>query len=100
MAVRLRLLPDGIAIDTGDDRALIDLVDEHDGLSIPLGCRSTHCGSCLVRVAEGAGLIAPADDWERQVLARITREPTARLGCAVVITADAGELVLERLAPD
>lgn len=100
MPVRLILRPGGPGVPAPANSALIDLIDEHQSLSIPLGCRSTYCGSCLVRVVQGEAHLSVADDWERETLAKFSRAPGARLACAIVVTGDTGEVELERLSPD
>lgn len=106
MPVLLRLLPDGQTATAQPGEALIDLIDERS-LAIPLGCRSAHCGSCLVRVRSGASALLPASDWERETLARLCGDADARLGCSIIITSDTNperggpqiEVELERLSP-
>lgn len=77
-----------------------DIFDEHPQISVPVACRAGHCGSCLVRVIEGADKLAEPSAWERQTLRGFGSLPGLRLGCCLVITSDSGEITLERVAPE
>ena len=54
-----------VTAEVGD--TLVDLADDHDA-PVPFSCRSASCGICMVRVIEGAQLLAPALADEREVL--------------------------------
>jgi ferredoxin len=67
---------------------LLDLVDEHPGLSLPFACRAANCGTCLVRIRAGQPLVEPPGEWERIVLERVGAGPNTRLGCQLRINSD------------
>lgn len=73
-----------ITAQVGD--ALVDLADEHEA-PVPFSCRSASCGICMVRVVEGASLLAPARADEREVLREQGGMGRDRLTCQATIRA-------------
>ena len=99
LTVRLTLLPDDVCADVVAGEVGVDIFDEHPQISVPLSCRSAHCGSCLVRVVTGAAALGAATDWEKETLQKFGSDPALRLGCSIVIISDTGEITLERATP-
>ena len=99
LTVRLTLLPDGAHADVDRGEVGVDIFDDHPQVAVPLSCRSTHCGSCLLRVVEGAAHLEAASDWERQTVAKFGSDPGLRLGCSIVIASDTGRITIERATP-
>jgi adenylate cyclase len=55
------------------------------------------CGTCRVRVLEGAGALTPIGELEAAMLKRLHAGADVRLGCQAVV--QGGALVVERLVP-
>ena len=100
LTVRLTLLPDDASAEVERGETGVDIFDDHPQIAVPVSCRSIHCGSCLVRVVSGAELLAAASDWERETVAKFGSAPDLRLGCALVIESDTGQVTIERATPD
>lgn len=58
---------------------LLDVCDDARA-PIPFSCRGATCGTCLVDVLEGGGLLDPPEDAERQLLVALGATG-ARLTC-------------------
>jgi|GEM_PF-3251916 len=73
---------------------------EDAGVRSPFGCRVGTCGTCVVRILEGADLIDGVRQMEEDTLARIAQSegsPT-RLACRASLKPGArGKLVLEKV---
>jgi ferredoxin len=74
---------------------LLDLCDAV-AAPVPFSCRDASCGTCLVRVLEGAALLAPPNLHEARLLVRLGGGPDARLACQARIARGDGVL---RIAP-
>ncbi len=74
---------------------LVDVTDDHPQSAVPYACRSASCGTCRVRVLEGAeGLAAPEED-ELDVLDLFGDDPArVRLCCQIRLERDVPRLVL------
>lgn len=71
---------------------MLDDLDELGDPALTIGCRSAHCGHCLVHVEGGTAGVAAAGSSERQTLAELgiaDTQPQARLGCQLVLTGEA-----------
>jgi ferredoxin len=69
-------------------------------VSSPFGCRVGTCGTCVVRVLEGAELLEDAQQMEEDTLARISEATgsTLRLACRASVKDGArGLLRLEKV---
>lgn len=58
------------------------------GADITFGCRTGSCGTCRVRIAEGAEHCHPPGPEERDFLAGLGAPPDQRLACQVVVQGD------------
>lgn len=63
---------------------LVDIADEVLA-PIPFSCRSATCATCQVEVTEGAELLRPPDDDERELLELLNSPTTVRLACQAVV---------------
>lgn len=63
---------------------LVDIADEVLA-PIPFSCRSATCATCQVEVTEGAELLRPPDDDERDLLDLLNSPSTVRLACQAVV---------------
>lgn len=79
-------------VDAPEGGRLVDLCDER-ALPVPFNCRSASCGTCRIRVLEGADLLEePADD-ELDVLEIFGDRPgEKRLACQAKLRAGQGIL--------
>ncbi len=80
-----------VAVRIGDVRLtarqgqrLIELCDTHI-TPLHFCCRAGSCGTCLMRVLEGADNLSPITDNEEILLPELTEDPEARLACQVRI---------------
>lgn len=74
--------------------ALVDICDE-TRLPIPFSCRSVSCATCQVRVVEGADLLEPPEDDERDLLQFISAPADTRLACQARVRPGPGTIVLK-----
>lgn len=77
------------------------LVDARDEVRapIPLSCRSATCGTCLVEVVEGGGLLEPPNEAERELLALLDAGVRERLACQTRVRAQNGLVRVRVLRP-
>jgi len=68
------------------------MLDACDEASAPISfsCRSASCGTCRVEVLEGASLLEPANEDEREVLEIFATGPEQRLACQAIVRPGAG----------
>ena len=74
---------------------LVDMCDEILA-PVPFSCRSATCGTCQVEIIEGAELLEPPNDAERELLALLAGPENDRLACQARVRPGAG---LVRLKP-
>lgn len=72
---------------------LLDICD-HSIAPIPFSCRSATCGTCHVEVLEGAELLEPAREDERELLTILGNQPNHRLACQVRVRPGPGQVRL------
>ena len=84
---------EGRSIEAPGGGRLLDLCDEARA-PIPFSCRSATCGTCRVRVREGAGLLEPSDAAEKETLEIFGGPPDTRLACVARVRAGAGQVHL------
>jgi ferredoxin len=65
-----------------EGQRLIELCDSHV-TALQFGCRAGSCGTCLVRIVEGAHNLSGVTDNEKILLPELTGDPSARLACQV-----------------
>ena len=68
MMIRVRFEPSGFEVDAEPGEAIIDITDAHPAADVPYSCRAASCGTCRVRVVEGAEALAIAELEEIEVL--------------------------------
>jgi ferredoxin len=96
--VRIRIFPHGTELDCVGPARLVDLIDDREGVGLPLSCRGGTCATCRVRVQRGAELLEPASARERETLHSAGAAADERLGCQLSVCANAsGELVLSSI---
>jgi len=82
----VRLLVDDVCLELRPEAfpagglALLDLA-EQGKVAIESSCRSASCGTCLVRVREGAEHLTPPGVAERDLLSLLADTDDHRLGC-------------------
>ncbi|MEM9194620.1 MAG: 2Fe-2S iron-sulfur cluster-binding protein, partial [Myxococcota bacterium] len=72
----------------------------HPEADVPYSCRSASCGTCRVRVVEGAEGLSAAEDDELDVLDIFGNEDAVRLCCQIKLERDVPRLVLEVVDPE
>ncbi len=73
-------------VNVPDGGRVVDLCDEHILAGVPFACRHANCGTCRVRVTEGAELCEPPGDDELDLLERVFHDgPDVRLACQLVV---------------
>ena len=81
---------DSKTVDVPDGSLLVEL----DGkCSILFACRVGSCGSCKVKVVEGAGNIEPPNEVEQAGLSVFSTDPSERLMCVCRIKS--GKITVE-----
>jgi len=95
---RLRWLPSELTIEISKGERLLDALDEHPEIKLPVACRAANCGTCRVRVVDGVEGLVAADPWELDVLRRHDAAPDERLGCQLRFNNDTScaEVILAR----
>jgi ferredoxin len=83
----------GPAVHVDADGPLVDVCDDARA-PIDFSCRSASCGTCRVRVLEGAALLEPPRDDELEVLRLFDSPPDARLACQAKASPGAGVIRL------
>lgn len=74
--------------------ALADLCDDH-AAPIPFSCRSASCATCHIEVLEGAELLLPPEEEEKDVLdAVLSKPPRFRLACCARMRAGPGKVTV------
>lgn len=83
-------------IEAPEGGELVDLCDLHFA-PVPFSCRSASCGTCQVEVVEGAALLEPPGESERELLELLAGPPEARLACQARVRAGAGRVRVKPL---
>ena len=91
--VRVTFLPEDLLVEAPAGTPLQAIADAA-GAEITFGCRSGSCGSCRVRILEGADQCAPMAAEERDFLAGLQAPEDHRLACQVTVN---GPVVVEYL---
>jgi ferredoxin len=84
--------PESVAARSTGGR-LLDVCDEARA-PVSFSCRSATCGTCIVRVDQGASCLEPPDREERELLAALGLLKTHRLACRALVRPGSGHLVL------
>ena len=94
--VRIRVLPYLGELASEAPARLLDVLDDHGGLALPLSCRGATCATCRVHVRRGQELLEGAGAREQETLRGVGATADERLACQLELRADAhGELELE-----
>lgn len=96
---RVRFEPSGYETEMASGAAFIDLTDEHPEAEVPYSCRSASCGTCRVRVKQGAEAMLPPEDDELEVLEIFGDEGDVRLCCQLKLAKETDLVVLEVCDP-
>ncbi|MBN2193434.1 MAG: (2Fe-2S)-binding protein [Polyangiaceae bacterium] len=78
------------------------LVDICDALQapVPFSCRAASCGTCVVRVLEGAEHLVRPNDDEAVLLALMGQSESCRLACQAEVRAGPGRVHLQALGSE
>ena len=87
MKVHVHFLLEDLLVEAPEGTPLQRIADAA-GEDITFGCRTGSCGTCRVRIAEGAGNCTAPGPEERDFLAGLGAPPDQRLACQVVIQGD------------
>ncbi len=87
-----------LAVERPDGARVIDVCDDDLRAGVPFACRHANCGTCRVRVTEGAELCEPPDVDELALLeGRFHDPPDVRLACQLVVRPGPGTVRLRVL---
>lgn len=96
----MRLIVNGVALDLAAEEfppeglLLLDLA-EQGRIDLESSCRSASCGTCLVRVCDGAEHLSGPTAAERELLPLVASAEDHRLGCqARLLPSGPGRCVL------
>jgi len=79
----------GQTVDTAAGKMLKDVVKEQDW-PVAFGCENGVCGTCLIKVSEGAKNLSPTEGNEKQTLGAMgIDDGNHRLTCQCKINGDA-----------
>lgn len=92
---RVRFEPSGVECEVSPPARMIDVTDEHPDADVPFSCRAANCGTCRVRVLEGAQAMAPPSGDEAEILAVFGDEAGVRLCCQLELVTPTDKVVLE-----
>src|SRR5689334_18748398 len=84
--------------DAPDGGRLLDLCDDARA-PVAFSCRSASCGACRVDILEGASLLAPPADDEREVLRAFASPASHRLACVACALPGGGRVSLRWVDP-
>jgi len=77
---------------------VVDVCDDDLRAGVPFACRHANCGTCRVRLTEGAELCDPPGEDERALLTgRFRDPPDVRLACQLVVRPGEGTVRLRVL---
>lgn len=95
----LRFEPSGFHTTVSVGDRIVDVCDDHPESGVPFSCRAANCGTCRVRVLEGADAFARPEDDELGVLEIHGDGPDVRLACQLRVKAEAATIALEVVEP-
>jgi 2Fe-2S ferredoxin len=79
---------------------LVDVTDEFPEAEVPYSCRSASCGTCRVKVVQGAEAFDPPEDDELEVLEAFGEPSDVRLCCQLQLAREVPVVVLKVVDPD
>jgi ferredoxin len=81
-----------LEVDAPEGGRLLDLCDERRA-PVPFSCRSARCGTCRLRVLEGAEILEPPAELEADLLRLMGDDPARhRLACQAFVRRGTGRL--------
>ncbi len=87
MSVKVHFLLEDLLVEAPAGTPLQRIADAA-GADITFGCRTGTCGTCRVRLAEGASHCSAPGPEERDFLAGLGAPPDQRLACQVTVHGD------------
>lgn len=84
---KLTLLKSGQTYDVPAGTSFLDFCLE-SGAPHDFGCTVGSCGTCVLKVEQGAQNLSPMSKDERETVEMATDVPGARLGCQIKILGD------------
>lgn len=91
----VRFEPSGFEAEVEPGTRLVDVVDDHPEAAVPFSCRSATCGTCRVKVLEGAAALVPPRPEELEVLSLFGDPPEVRLCCQIQLAEETERVVLK-----
>ena len=91
---RVKFLPADLECEVPVPARIIDVTDDHPDTDVPYSCRAATCGTCRVRVEEGADALAPPGMEESEILHIFGNEPGVRLACQLEVVQPTERVVL------
>jgi ferredoxin len=85
-------VPDLVVEIAGSER-LLDICDQSHA-PVAFSCRGATCATCRVEILEGAELLEPAGEAERELLTTLGSPPSTRLACQAIVLAAVGVIRL------
>ncbi len=86
---RVEFRPEGKAADV-EEKTKILIASRKAGVALRFACASCRCGTCAIRVAEGAAAVSPIKADEADLLRRLSlpTDGTIRLSCQARVLGD------------
>lgn len=86
---RIEFIPDQKSVDV-EDKTKILVGARRAGVLIRFACSSCRCGTCAVRIADGADTLSAMKDDEKKLLKRLDLplDGTVRLACQSRVSSD------------
>lgn len=92
--VQVHFVTEDLLVEAPAGTPLIDIA-EASGADLTFGCRSGSCGTCRVRLGEGASACSERTSEERDYLEGLDAPADERLACQVVVHGDVAVTYLE-----
>lgn len=83
----VRFESEDLEVDVDPGMRLVDLAAEVD-CDMTFGCKSGSCGTCRVKILEGAAHLSAMQAEERDFLQGFGADKDERLGCQITINGD------------
>jgi len=80
---------------------LTDVTEAYPEAQVPYSCKSAACGTCRVRIVQGADAFDPPEDDELEVLEAFGDDGgDVRLCCQLQVSRNVPQIVLQVVEPD
>ncbi len=86
---RIHFLSEDLLVEAPAGTSLVDVV-EASGADVTFGCKGGACGTCRVRIVEGASHCSEPSPEERDFLRALGTGPEERLACQITLQGDIG----------